>query len=402
MEAVTVYENIRALSADFAAERRERQQRRELVAADFARLRDTGFLLTGVPIEYGGIWQSVPQSARPICEMLRTLAHGDSSVALVCAMHPGVLNFWMSTAQAPPPFDQAWEEQRRSIFRKVCEGAWWGTIASEPGIGGELSKTRATARRGLSDGAYLLTGQKTFGSGSGITSYMITVAVPEGETAPDMFVLDMREAEWDGSAGVTLTAAWDGHGMAATQSHAFSFEEFPVTRVAWPGQFPRLAAAAGGLGQCCFSAVIAGVAEVAIETARQQVARRRDDLRAYERVEWARAELEGWLIQQAYEGMLRAMEAARDTALRSVQAKTAIAELAESVLRRICRVIGGGVLSVVTVRVLARGCPSARLPAPALGSGLRSAFRRLTIPDAVSLQPSRAEVAGTLRTTLCV
>ena len=75
---------------------------------------------------------------------------------------------------------------------------------------------------------------------------MITVAVPEGETAPDMFVLDLREAEWDGSSGVTLTAPWDGHGMAATQSHAFSFEEFPVTRMAWPGQFSRLAEAAGG------------------------------------------------------------------------------------------------------------------------------------------------------------
>ena len=51
MEAATVHENIRAVSAEFAAERRERQQRRELLATDFARLRDTGFLLTGVPIE---------------------------------------------------------------------------------------------------------------------------------------------------------------------------------------------------------------------------------------------------------------------------------------------------------------------------------------------------------------
>lgn len=118
-----------------------------------------------------------------------------------------------------------------------------------------------------------------------------------------------------------------------------------MTRMAWPGQFPRLAAAAGGLGQCCFTAVIAGVAEVALETARQQVARRQDDLRAFERVEWSRAELEGWLILQAYEGMLRAMETARDSGLRGVQAKTAIAELAESVLRRICRAIGGGTFS---------------------------------------------------------
>jgi hypothetical protein len=36
MDADTVYENIRALSAHFATERRERQQRHELVAADFA------------------------------------------------------------------------------------------------------------------------------------------------------------------------------------------------------------------------------------------------------------------------------------------------------------------------------------------------------------------------------
>ena len=251
----------------------------------------------------------------------------------------------MATAEASPPFEKAWEGQRRSIFRSVHEGAWWGTIASEPGAGGDLSKTRATARRGPSDGTYLLTGQKNFGSGSGVTSYMITMAVPEGETAADLFCLDMREVPWDGSSGVTLTSPWDGHGMAATQSHAFSFTEFPATRAAWPSQWPRLGAAFAGFGQCCFTSVIAGVAEVALETARQQVAGRRDNFRAYEQVEWARAELEGWLIQQACEGVLRAMEAARDGGLRSVQAKTAIAELAESVLRRICRVIGGGTFS---------------------------------------------------------
>jgi alkylation response protein AidB-like acyl-CoA dehydrogenase len=345
MDADTVYENVLAISADFAADRRERQQRRKLVAADFVRLRDAGFLLTGVPVDHGGVLQSVSRSTRLICEMLRTLAHGDSSVALVCAMHPLVLSVWMATAEASPPYEKAWEGQRRSIFRSVHEGSWWGTVASEPGTGGDLNKTRATARRGPSHGNYLLTGQKNFGSGSGVTSYMITMAVPEEETAGDLFFLDMRGVPWDGSSGVTLTSPWDGHGMAATQSHAFSFKEFPATRAAWPSQWPRLGAAMAGLGQCCFTSVIVGVAEVALETAREQVARRRDNLRAYEQVEWARAELEGWLIQQAYEGMLRAMETAQDSALRSVQAKTAIAELAESVLRRICRVIGGATFS---------------------------------------------------------
>ena len=345
MDAGTIHENLETISAEFAAERRERQQRCELAAADFARLRDAGFVLTGVPVDHGGIWQSVGASARPICEMLRTLAQGDSSVALVCAMHPAVLNFWMATAHASTPFDKAWEEQRRSIFRKVCAGAWWGTIASEPGIAGDLSQTKATARRGRSDGAYLLTGQKNFGSGSGITSYMITVAVPEGESGPDIFVLDMRDVPWDGSAGVTLTAAWDGHGMAATQSHAFSFNEFPVTRIAWPGQFRLIQENTGALTQCCFTAVIVGIVDVALDSARKRVTPRRNDLRAYERVEWSKAELEGWLIQQAYEGMLRAMEQDRDRRYQAVQAKTAIAELAESVLRRISKVIGGGTFS---------------------------------------------------------
>jgi alkylation response protein AidB-like acyl-CoA dehydrogenase len=345
MDAATIYENIRVLSAGFGTERRERQQRRELVAADFALLREAGFLLTGAPADHGGIWESVSESTRPICEMLRSLAHGDSSVALVCAMHPAVLNFWMATAQAPAPFHKAWDDQRRTIFHNVREGAFWGTIASEPGTAGDIAKSRATARRGPTNGAYLLTGQKNFGSGSGVTSYMITVAVPEGETAPDMFVLDMRNVPWDGSAGVTLTAAWDGHGMAATQSHAMAFKEFAATRMAWPGQFRLIQEATGGFTQCCFTAVIVGVVEVALETARQQMARRLDTLHAYERVEWTKGELEGWLIQQAYEGMLRAIEQDRDRRLRAVQAKTAIAELAESVLRRISRVIGGGTFS---------------------------------------------------------
>jgi alkylation response protein AidB-like acyl-CoA dehydrogenase len=346
MDTHTILENVRELSAYFATDRCERQQRRELVPADFEQLRDAGFLLTGVPVDQGGIWESVRGSTRPICDILRTLAHGDPSVALVCAMHPLVLGFWLATAQTPTPFQKAWEAQRGTIFQTVREGAWWGTIASEPGSGGDLARTTATARHSRpSDDTYLLTGQKQFGSGSGITSYMVTMAIPSGETAPDLFVLDMRGVPWDGSAGVSLTAVWDGHGMAATQSHAMAFEDFPATRLAWPGHFGPIAEATGGFGQCAFTAVVVGVVEVAIETARQHLARRRDALRAYERVEWSKAELEGWLMQQAYEGVVRAIEEDRDGRHSTVQGKIAIAELAESALRRICRVIGGGTFS---------------------------------------------------------
>jgi alkylation response protein AidB-like acyl-CoA dehydrogenase len=233
MDTRTILDNVRAVSTRFATERRERQQRRELVAADFAQLREAGFPLTGVPVDQGGIWESVQQSTRPLCELLRTLAHGDSSVALVCAMHPAVLVYWLANAQVPAPFQAAWEAQRRHIFQTVCEGAWWGTIASEPGSGGDLAKTQAIARPGPTDGVYQLTGQKAFGSGSGITSYMVTAAIPEGETALDVFFLDMRKVAWDGTAGVTLTAAWDGHGMTQPRATRCDLRISPPR--AWPG-----------------------------------------------------------------------------------------------------------------------------------------------------------------------
>jgi len=341
----TILKNVGDLSVRFAAERQERQQRRALVGADFAALRDAGFLLTGVPIEQGGVWEDVRRSARPICEILRILAHGDPAVALVCAMHPTVLSFWLASPTAPASFQDAWARQRRHIFEAARDGAWWGTITSEPGSGGDLLRTKATAKTTADQDHYLISGQKQFGSGSGITSYMITTALPESETIPDLFFLDMRGVPWDGSAGVSLTAPWDGHGMAATQSHAMAFTNFPATRSAWPGNVLKIVDATSGFIPSAFTSVIVGIVETAVEVAQRHVSQRRDALRSYDRVEWARAEMEGWLIQQAYEGALRAVEEGNEGRRRATQAKMAIAELAESVTGRICRVVGGGSFS---------------------------------------------------------
>jgi alkylation response protein AidB-like acyl-CoA dehydrogenase len=229
MDFPVIMENVQAVSAQFALERGERQLRRELHAADFDQLREAGLYLTGVLAEHGGLWESVSLSTRPICDLLRILAHGDSSVALVCAMHPSVLSFWLATREASPASQSAWEEQRNHCSQTAYAGAWWGTITSEPGSGGDISQTKATARPDAATG-YRITGIKHFGSGSGITSFMITTAVPTGESNPDIFVLDMRGVPWDSSTGVKLTAPWDGHGMTATQSHGMSFEDLKISR----------------------------------------------------------------------------------------------------------------------------------------------------------------------------
>jgi alkylation response protein AidB-like acyl-CoA dehydrogenase len=167
---------------------------------------------------------------------------------------------------------------------------------------------------------------------------MITSALPEGEDEADIFFIDMRGVPWDGSVGVQLLAAWDGHGMVASQSHAFRFRNFPATRVAWP-----VASRGGGVqftGGAFFVSVIVGIVEIAVDTARRQLADRQGGLSAYALIEWPRVETEAWLVQQAYEGLLRAIEAETDVATTARLAKLAIAELAESALCRICRLVG--------------------------------------------------------------
>jgi alkylation response protein AidB-like acyl-CoA dehydrogenase len=351
-DAQSVLENIKDVSARFAQERSERQRRRELVKADFDLLSEAGFLLTCVPVQYGGIYENVARSTRPLSEMLRILAHSDSSVALVASMHPLVIDgmvAWTGINQAPKPFTKAWEEQRRWVFQTACDGHWWGTIISEPGTGGDIAKTKAVTRLGPSGDTYLLSGQKHFGSGSGVTSFVITMAVPEGETDPDVFFMDMRGVPWDGSAGVELTAAWDGHGMTATQSHAMAFNDMPATRSAWPGNAraqyrARLNRPVGFM----FTPVVVGIVETAIETARQQLEPKRGSMRAYEQVEWAKVEMEGWLIKQAYEGVLREVEEGKNAARSGLLCKEAVAELVESVLRKISKIVGGGAFSRYT------------------------------------------------------
>jgi alkylation response protein AidB-like acyl-CoA dehydrogenase len=340
MDANTVLDNVREISERFAGDRKARQARRNLDPADFAQLAAAGFLLTGVPAARGGLWLSVRESTRPLCEMLRVLARGDSSVALVSSMHPAVLAFWLASPKTDPGHQAAWDEQNSRLADTVLGGAWWGTITSEPGSGGDIARTKAVARK---DGpGYRLNGAKHFGSGSGIASYMITTALPEGDEQPALFFLNVGDAPWDGSTGMKLVAEWDGHGMIATQSHAMAFEDFPASRASWPGSLTDLILPAGPYVSCSFTAVIAGIVDAAMEAARQQLGSRRDALRPYEQVEWSRAENEAWLVSQAFEGMMRAVEN-EPAPLRSVlQGKTAIAELSEAALARVCKVLGGG------------------------------------------------------------
>ena len=341
---------IAQIADDWRAERAARQARRSLDQSDFDRLARAGLLHVPVPEEMGGLWGGAPTSLRSACEALRTLAGSDPSVALVSSMHPAVLGFWLA---APEQSGSPWTEQKAAVLQTAADGAQWGTITSEPGSGGDILKTKAravpdkTAEGAFPGATYRISGDKHFGSGSGVTSFMITTAVAEGEDTPSLFALDVRGRPWDGSAGLQLLAEWDGMGMAATQSHAMRLDGCPAVRFGWEGPIDEITRAAGPVTTCLFTAVVLGVFDEAVRTAAAQLQPKAESLRAYEQVEWSRAELEHWTAVQAYEGALRAVESGDPAGglYAGLRAKEAVAELAESALARLARVIGGGTFS---------------------------------------------------------
>ena len=144
-----------------------------------------------------------------------------------------------------------------------------------------------------------------------------------------------------------LLGEWDGMGMAATQSHAVRLQAVPAVRMSRDDPLPEILAASGPFVLALFTAVVTGIVDEAIATARTQLEPKADGLRPYERVEWARAEQDAWLLTQAHEGALRAIEEGNPVSAEHAgrRAKQASADLAEDTLRRSSRVLGGGTFS---------------------------------------------------------
>ena len=163
----------------------------------------------------------------------------------------------------------------------------------------------------------------------------MTTAIPDGESGPTIFVLDVRNRPWDGM------------GMAATQSHVTRLQAAPAVRLAWNGELDPITRTAGPFVSSLFTAAIIGVLDEVIVTASEQLAKRVDQLRPYERIESSRAELDHWVAVQAYEGALGATGRGDSVhvSFAARRAKEAVAGLTEGVLLRITRVLAGRTFS---------------------------------------------------------
>ena len=138
-------------------------------------------------------------------------------------------------------------------------------------------------------------------------------------------------------------------GMAATQSHAMRLEGAPAVRLAWDGPLEPITRAAGPLIASLFTAVVLGVARRGGRRWRAASWRgKADQLRAYEQVEWSRAEQDHWLAVQAYEGgAARRSRAATPSSPSTAPCgpRRPSPTSPRQTLLRLTRVLGGGTFS---------------------------------------------------------
>ena len=341
-ESQQVIRDLASVAAGFSKDVISRQRRRQLDPYDFDKLKETGFLLTGVPADQGGLWKGPARSARAYSQMVRTIAHGDPSVALVASMHPAVTGFFLGVESVDDE-PVAWRVQRQWVIESAREH-WWGTVTSEPGSGGDILKTRSIATPEKDH--FLITGDKHFGSGSGQADFMITTAKVKGSELPELFFLQNKDEPWDGSTGCKMTVEWDGIGMSSTQSHAFRFDNFRANKTVSKEVLSKVAPISSQISNMLFAGVVLGVADNAMIFAREKLEGKEEDLRAFEKTEWVRCQNELWLAEQSYEGALRAIEAGEDSAhITAVRCKITCAELIETALSRMSKVVGGASFS---------------------------------------------------------
>lgn len=342
MDLQTVATNVMELAKGMGRE----SQNRSVAGLDrrlFDRLSEAGYHLTGVPEEHGGAWAGLARSARPMAEMLRTLARYDASTALVAALHTGVLSLWSNTPQVATSFQAAWDEQRADVFSTVRAGEWWGMLLYEPlkstNYGTTLGASRSVVTRDT-NGNWRLSGTKRLNPGISLVSHMVTAAIPEGEDEPDRFWVNLHGVRLDGSAGAQLVAEWDGLGMRRTNSHTVSFDHYPARRFAWPKAIMEVGNPTSGALQCWFAGIQLGIIQEALHTARHHMKEQSKTFLPYEQVYWARAEMETWTAVWAYEGMIRAVETKGGLPREVVMGKVIVAEMAESVLNRLSKLMG--------------------------------------------------------------
>ena len=214
-QAVTVAEQ---LADEFRSKASEYDRSGEFPSANYARMRETGYLAAPVPVELGGLGGGLAEMSRA----QQALARGCGSTALAVNMHlfqvGTTTDAWRNNMPVEP-----------LLKRIVDEGIVIASNGAESIVAGDWT-TQTTAER--RDGGYVVNGRKFFCS-----------------QAPGMDLLRFlaRDADTDElliigvsaqAAGLKVVETWDTTGMRATASHDIVIEDLQVPETAVGARLP--------------------------------------------------------------------------------------------------------------------------------------------------------------------
>ncbi|GGK82702.1 putative acyl-CoA dehydrogenase YdbM [Planomonospora parontospora subsp. parontospora] len=269
-----------AMAAELAAVFRERAAEydgnAEFPHRNIDELRDAGYLRLTVPEELGGLGGDLTDMAAT----QEALASGCASTALTVNMHLSM------AGQLARNWRTTGDERARRTLGDIADGKviLMGATA-EPGHA-LVRSTGAKARK--TEGGYLVTGDKTFGTGSAVMTHMTSMAVyREHPDGPHVLVFRVPA---DAPGVRVLEGTWNSSALRATRSENIELRDVMVAEDDVLLSFPvgsldgSLLQTVWGWAMPTFAAVYLGVAVGALEQCVQDVLSRGWENRPYVQV----------------------------------------------------------------------------------------------------------------------
>jgi len=173
-----------------------------------------------VPRERGGLGADL----RETTEVLRILAQGSPSTALMLGMHTSILaNYLIDTALVPESERSFFLDQRAWASEQASKGNIFAVANSEPGSGGDVHNSKAFVDE-RDDSEQHLSGLKSFASfGANADFFMAAARNTAGAVEYYLVRNDPKH--------LAIEKEWDALGMRSSESVVLRFNEAPVVGV---------------------------------------------------------------------------------------------------------------------------------------------------------------------------
>lgn len=217
-------ERIDALGPVLVADAARHDRDGTVASANLERLWAAGIAKLSLPAADGGFEPTL----REAFEVIARLGRYDPASALLVTMDLRRKQEYLDPLRSP----LAPALRQRMLDAHLAGPSLINVLGSEPALGsGPRGIPATTAVRAGDDPAapWLLTGHKTYCTGSTALAWMVVLAQPQPRTTPDGAVVRPAWLLVDASApGITIVDTWDHLGMRATVSHDVHFDHVEV------------------------------------------------------------------------------------------------------------------------------------------------------------------------------